>query len=225
MGERYNPLAEGHVEPAGKDAKGRQTWTLTVEGLRQQAMVEDELRNLGYVQNEAGLWVHDPQAREELGLEALAMEEYERLLGKTVRVNQLLGYTNRDFSEEKSGDFVVRIDATPRSDVLRWVDDWLDPVYNVTVLEANGLPGRSPLRSCWIYGKSYHRGVAHETQPGSIAEEICQHEPDIDTLALPHDLHPETHDGRIEFVIDVVCSKCGTSGSFAVTVSPEDINW
>jgi hypothetical protein len=56
-------------------------------------------------------------------------------------------------------------------------------------------------------------------------EEVCEHEPDIDTLALPQDLHPETHDGRIEFIIDVVCSKCGASGSFAVTVEPSDINW
>lgn len=163
----------------------------------------------------------------DLGLEALAMEDYEKVRGKKVRVNHLLGYTNRDFSEEIYGDFLVRVDETPRQDVLRWMADWLDPIYNVTVLEANGLPleGTGPLRSCWIDGRSYRRGLGHETQPGSIVAETCDHEPDIDTLALPHDLHPETHDGRIECVIDVVCSKCGTSGSFAVTVDPSDINW
>lgn len=74
-------------------------------------------------------------------------------------------------------------------------------------------------------GRSYRRGRGHETKPGSIAAEMCEHEPDIETLRLPQDVHPETSDGHIELIIDVVCSKCGTSGYFAVTVSPEDINW
>jgi len=116
---RYNPLAEGHVEPSGKDKDGRQTWAITVAGLRQKPSVEDGLRSLGYTENIAGLWVF------------------------------------------------------------------------------HGDPEDSP----------------------------CQHEPDLATLSLPQDLHPTTSDGRIEFIIDVVCTKCGTSGSFAVTVDPTDINW
>jgi len=53
----------------------------------------------------------------------------------------------------------------------------------------------------------------------------CSHEPDLNNLLVAEDCALTMEDGRLEIIIDVNCIKCGTSGSFAVTVRPEDINW
>jgi hypothetical protein len=57
-------------------------------------------------------------------------------------------------------------------------------------------------------------------------KEACMHKPDLATLSIPQDVHPMmSDDGRIRLIIDVWCAKCGTSGAFATTVDPQDIDW
>jgi len=60
-------------------------------------------------------------------------------------------------------------------------------------------------------------------------EAECQHEPSLMSMTLAQDkgrINDATlADGSIEFTVDINCAKCGCSGSFAVAVGLEDINW
>lgn len=99
-------------------------------------------------------------------VENRALEDYRKLVGKALYVEHVIGYTNRDFSEDVFGNFIVQIEETDERDILRWVDDWLDPVYNVIVL----YPKDVCVRLCWIMGRSYNQdGV--RTQPGDTPME------------------------------------------------------
>lgn len=99
-----------------------------------------------------------------MALETQAMQEYVSLLGKVVEVRQLSGYVGEDSADFSCTGTKVRICTTDRSDILRWMDDeWLDPVYNVEIVERGGMsfagPGEPVVpekipRSCWIYGTS-----------------------------------------------------------------------
>lgn len=101
--------------------------------------------------------------------ERLALEEYESLKGRLVRVSACMGYIDEDSVDLDCGDkpAVVRVLETRRDDILRWMDDeCLDPVYDVEVVERGGLP--LDLRSCWIYGTTQR--TDGQTESGSIIE-------------------------------------------------------
>lgn len=71
-----------------------------------------------------------------------------------------------------------------------------------------------------------HRMTPKAVLPGELHDEECDHQLDLYTLAPAMDCQVEIIDGeRLEFVIDMNCCKCGTSGSFQVVVKLADINW
>ena len=85
-------------------------------------------------------------------LEEVALTEYNEQLGKLLEVNYICGYTGND-----SGDWmcdppiIVRLDATDRSSILHWNDEWLDPYWDVTLISGT-LPVEG-IRSLWIDGR------------------------------------------------------------------------
>lgn len=103
-------------------------------------------------------------------LEFLSEEEYGRLKGCLVRVCALNGYANDAMSDTFLPDMtgkpvIVRIDeASVRDDLHRWMDEWLDPAYPVTVVDHGDLP--KDLHSCWIYGNC--RSLDGGFEPGDI---------------------------------------------------------
>lgn len=107
--------------------------------------------------------------REEL--EAKAKAEYERLKGRVVKIKAINGFTERDDTESVGLDspIRVRIDKTDDSDIVRWMDDYLDPCYSVTLIDDphNVLRG---MRSFWCYGTSYSLRTGG-SEPGDIVEE------------------------------------------------------
>lgn len=84
--------------------------------------------------------------------EAKATEEYRMHQGKILLVRRLDGYTEKDDSTTLTFDppIRVRVLTTRDEDILRWMDGWLDPVWDVEPLDPVSI------RSCWIYGTSYH---------------------------------------------------------------------
>ena len=57
-------------------------------------------------------------------------------------------------------------------------------------------------------------------------KEECEHSVDLHSMRIATDCNIElVDDERLEFVIDIWCPECGTSGSFPVSVNLKDINW
>lgn len=113
--------------------------------------------------------------------EARATAEYDALVGKDVRVTAISGYRDDDNCHDLTLDppALVRINQTSDDDIKRWIDEWLDPVYNVTVVEPHPQIA-ADMRSCWIHGTSYNRKTG-KTQPGDIvAEQKDEHGAAID---------------------------------------------
>lgn len=98
--------------------------------------------------------------------EQLAMADYDYARGRFYRVRALTGYRGND-SHDIDCDAVVYIDNTAEEAVLHSVDEWIDPYWDVTVVD--GMPD-PPLRSCWINGKSWN------VKTGAVEEGDCVEE-------------------------------------------------
>lgn len=102
--------------------------------------------------------------------EQRAIEDYEQAKGKVFKVPYLMAWKESD-TIEVHGDFVVRVLATDiMDDILRWHDEYLDPVWEVEVLD--GPPEDMELlkdtRSHYIDATSYT--VTGKVPPLSEAE-------------------------------------------------------
>ncbi len=86
---------------------------------------------------------------------AMARADFQAALGTILRPAYVYGFKDEDTSDAYTdGTVALRVIATPREDLEHTVDDWLDPYWNVEVVEDPGglLAG---MRSLWTYGPSY----------------------------------------------------------------------
>ena len=98
--------------------------------------------------------------------ERTAWDEYQALLGKTVLVKALKGCTGMDWLDVSLDPPIrVKIVASERADVVRWVDDHLDPLYSVEPVDS--IPEIADLRSLECYGTGFN-GATGEREPGDI---------------------------------------------------------
>jgi hypothetical protein len=82
---------------------------------------------------------------------ALAQADHAAKVGAVLTVDFLVGYIgDTDVQTEHYGPTQVRVLPTATEDLKHSVDDWLDPYWDVEVLDAS-----LNLRSAWIYGPSY----------------------------------------------------------------------
>lgn len=102
-------------------------------------------------------------------VEALALAEYERWLGKVVHVTSVDGYLNDDFTTvngPRSGH-AVRVSRTPRQSICRWMDDvWMDPVWDIEPID--GATDILGLHAGFAYGTCY--ATDGRTERGDIIE-------------------------------------------------------
>jgi len=109
-----------------------------------------------------------PTRRTREQIEAQAWDDYSLLLGDTILVTQIDSYRDNDH-------VVIDLDPpvrctvlpTPEADVVRWLDEWLDPYWNVQPLEQR--PELAGTRGWWVYGPSYNLTTGERT-PGSWEE-------------------------------------------------------
>lgn len=92
--------------------------------------------------------------------EKSVLADHENYVGKVILATMLSGYLGET---DDSVDLVfknpIRVLVGPalRTDLVRIQDDWLDPVWNVAILDEHHpeLPVEG-LRSCWLHGTSYN---------------------------------------------------------------------
>jgi hypothetical protein len=104
-----------------------------------------------------------PLNKRSLELQALAdAAVYE---GATIRVSMIDGYSGNDHEQlELQPPVLARVVKTPREDVLHWTDGFIDPYWDVELLEDHpDLP--TDFRNPWVYGISY--GLEGEIEPSS----------------------------------------------------------
>jgi hypothetical protein len=53
----------------------------------------------------------------------------------------------------------------------------------------------------------------------------CEHALDLRSMQVAWECKIEVVDGRLEFVMDIQCSKCGQSGGMPITVKLSDVDW
>lgn len=101
------------------------------------------------------------EARKEK-IEAKVLADYQKLVGTVVEVAAICGYRLDDSVDiSLTPPAKVRIEPTSNTSLNRWIDDWCDPVYEVTLVEPH--PQLTDLRSFWIHGLSRHiNGVSTE---------------------------------------------------------------
>jgi len=98
-------------------------------------------------------------------VESLALAEHASHVGKVVLARSISGYFLSDsFDIVLDPPVRVRVEAVPEGDIRRWRDDWLDPVWDVAVLDDH--PLLADKRSFWVHGTSYHRDG--RTEPGDL---------------------------------------------------------
>lgn len=88
-------------------------------------------------------------------IEAIVQADYERYLGQEVLVHRICGYVADDSVDmDLDPPAKVRIEKTSTTSLARWIDEWCDPLYEVTLVQPH--PQLAEVRSLWIYGQSYH---------------------------------------------------------------------
>lgn len=105
---------------------------------------------------------HLPSAH---AIEQAALKDYERHLWRVVVVKAILGHRDNesvDISLERPA--LVRVLPTDRESVIRWMDEWLDPVWDVELVESH--PELAGLESPWVYATSY--SIGEDPKPGDI---------------------------------------------------------
>lgn len=69
-------------------------------------------------------------------LEEIALKEFSEYKGKILLATVLLGYENDDSkSWHVDPPILVRVLETDKSSIFHWNDDWLDPYWDVELLE------------------------------------------------------------------------------------------
>lgn len=105
--------------------------------------------------------------------EEKAKADFQRAVGTIVTVNMISGYNERDDSEDRDGcNIRVRVCPTVETDITHWVDEYLDPYWNVEPLD--NPPELDGLRSFWTFGPSYQvtaDGVVSAENNQSLAHE------------------------------------------------------
>ena len=87
-------------------------------------------------------------------LEAKAVADFKAMVGEIITVTSVTGYDDHDNSQDFYGEFKVKVTSTPESDIRHWCDEFLDPYWNVDIVE----PVPDVLKGCrsfWTYGPSY----------------------------------------------------------------------
>lgn len=103
-------------------------------------------------------------------IESKAREDYRHYLGKIVLVNAISGFVGNDSVDIRlAPPAKVLIEATRLESVLRWNDDWLDPYYEVRLIEEH--PMLVGVRSLWIHGPCYHLN-GKQTEASDIVQEL-----------------------------------------------------
>jgi hypothetical protein len=97
--------------------------------------------------------------------ETLALETFRSHKGKVLLVRFLDGYRGNDScTQEFNPPIRVKVVETNRFDIIHWNDDYLDPYWDVAVLdhrqELNGL------RSTWVNGPSINIPTGQVEQSG-----------------------------------------------------------
>lgn len=85
--------------------------------------------------------------------EALALADYQKAIGTALTVRMLTGYKGDDSYDFDSGEYLVRVTDTPEDDLNHWVDEYLDPYWNVEIVGNH--PELEGYRSFWTFGPSY----------------------------------------------------------------------
>lgn len=92
--------------------------------------------------------------------EGKALADYRAALGTIITVKMITGYNDSDDSIDIDGiDARVRVVETPEDDLYHWVDEYLDPYWNVELVEP--IAEVAGLRSLWTFGPSYRLTPNH----------------------------------------------------------------
>lgn len=87
-------------------------------------------------------------------IERGALQEHEAVRGRCFRVPWVYGYKGEDSVDvHLDPPVLVRILKTSEGDVCHWNDEWLDPFWDVEVLEQR--QELEDVRSTWVHGTSY----------------------------------------------------------------------
>ena len=88
--------------------------------------------------------------------EALVLQDYREHYGKLLRVSYLAGTDKNGDSIDKyvDGVLIVRLLDTNEDSVLHWNDEWLDPYWDVEVIQGAELV--VGINNPWIDGPSYN---------------------------------------------------------------------
>jgi hypothetical protein len=98
-----------------------------------------------------------------------AWDDYNRALGTKILVYTLDAYRGDDhLTITLDPPLAARVEPTQEGDVVRWLDSWLDPYWNVLPLEQR--PELAGTTSWWVYGPSYN-ATTGEREPGSFEQE------------------------------------------------------
>lgn len=109
-------------------------------------------------------------------LEAKAHAEFLAHHGKVLRVTgYIFGFEGEDSNDWKVNTEAfplgirVRVENTEKCDIENWNDDWLDPIWNVELLDlpdemANG-------RNFWIHGTSFNTDGRIEKSAWEVSNE------------------------------------------------------
>jgi hypothetical protein len=110
-------------------------------------------------------------------LEQKAREEYRRLVHRTVKVKRICGYVENDSYDFDCAGTIVKICTTGDNEVTRRMgDDWVDPVYEVEIVEPGimheiygQVPDGVEPRSCWIGGSALN--LDGTVEPSDVIED------------------------------------------------------
>lgn len=85
---------------------------------------------------------------------ARAHADYAAAVGTVIDAKCVIGYKGNDSVEVYPDPPArVRVEATPHEDIEHFNDDYLDPYWNVTLVESH--PALEGVRSLWVDGPSY----------------------------------------------------------------------
>lgn len=88
-------------------------------------------------------------------MENQALADFAAARGRILLATEVSGFRGSDSVEVYCDPPArVRVVATPKGDVLHRNDGWLDPYWNVEMVDAH--PALEGVRSLWVFGKSYH---------------------------------------------------------------------
>jgi hypothetical protein len=105
-------------------------------------------------------------------LEQKAISDFQAHRGHIILANEFFAYNEQDDSVDVLLDTSLRfrVDKDTRSeDILRWVDEYLDPYWYVTPLDANRAELRG-LRSFCVFGPGYNLNTGECSQPRWVRE-------------------------------------------------------